>query len=385
MAESKGKKSLRADIRERGVFRIIAFLGFAVLGGWMLAPSAPFITSQIQHLIRGPVTESPISPFNYIPFAVLGGVLGAFTAAVLFGIFERAAKRWDRMDTGNKVSFLVAIFFGILASLPFVVLLQALQVNTVSISLILFGLALGFSALSAYALRSVDEILPWSKSRGKGKRSGIKILDTNVIIDGRIYDVVRNGFLEGEMYVPGFVLDELQYIADSHDPMRRQRGKRGLDVLRHMQGDFPLEVRIYDRLAPDATEAVDARLVRLARALGGDLVTNDHNLNQVAKLQEVKVLNLNDLALSLRPNVLPGEKLCLTVIREGSQPGQGIGYLDDGTMVVVENGRGHISETLDVNVTQVIQTERGKMIFAEVEPHEEDPQTRRRPAGPRRA
>jgi uncharacterized protein YacL len=228
----------------------------------------------------------------------------------------------------------------------------------------------------------MDEVLPWSKSRGKARRSGIKILDTNVIIDGRIYDVVRNGFLEGEMYVPGFVLDELQYIADSHDPLRRQRGKRGLDVLRHMQADFPLVVRTHDRLAPDVNEEVDSRLVRMARALGADLVTNDHNLNQVAKLQDVKVLNLNDLALSLRPNVLPGEDLCLTIIREGNQMGQGIGYLDDGTMVVVENGRPHIGETLEVAVTQVIQTERGKMIFAEVEPPDES--QRRRPQSPRR-
>ena len=137
-------------------------------------------------------------------------------------------------------------------------------------------------------------------------------------------------------------------------------------MLRHMQSDFQLDVRTMDRLAPEAGDGVDSRLVRLARAIGADIVTNDFNLNRVAALQEVKVLNINDLALGLRPNVLPSEHLPITVIREGNQAHQGIGYLDDGTMVVVENGKDHIGESLDVIVTQVIQTERGKMIFAEI-------------------
>jgi uncharacterized protein YacL len=195
----------------------------------------------------------------------------------------------------------------------------------------------------------------------------IKILDTNVIIDGRVYDVARVGFVEGQIYVPQFVLEELQYIADSHDSLRRQRGRRGLDILKLMQTEFNIEVGVHDRLAPDQGDGVDSRLVRLATALGGDLVTNDHNLNRVATLQDVRVLNINDLALSLRPNVLPQEHLDLNIVREGNQIGQGIGYLEDGTMVIVENGRAHIGETLEVMVTQVIQTERGKLIFAEVE------------------
>lgn len=185
------------------------------------------------------------------------------------------------------------------------------------------------------------------------------------------------------MYVPGFVLDELQYIADSPDPLRRQRGRRGLDVLRLLQADFALEVRSQDRLAPDMNDGVDARLVRLARAIGADIVTNDFNLNRVAILQDIKVLNLNDLALSLRPNVLPSETLEITVIREGNQPGQGVGYLDDGTMVVVENGRAHLGEHLPVVVSQVIQTERGKMIFAHLDGDDENA-TRRRQIGVRR-
>jgi uncharacterized protein YacL len=185
--------------------------------------------------------------------------------------------------------------------------------------------------------------------------------------------------LEGDLYVPGFVLEELQYIADSHDPLRRQRGRRGLDVLKQLQADFPMEIRVHDKLAPDLADGVDARLVRLAKILGADIVTNDWNLNRVAGLQEIKVMNINDLALALRPNVLPQEMLTISMIREGSQPGQGVGYLDDGTMVVVANGFKHIGETLEVLVTQVIQTERGKMIFAEVEGEEVPIEPQRKP------
>jgi len=204
-----------------------------------------------------------------------------------------------------------------------------------------------------------------------------------VIIDGRIIDLGRTGFLEGPLYIPGFVLDELQYIADSPDAMRRQRGRRGLDVLQLLKNDHQVEVRVHDHLAPDIGDEVDARLVRLARAMGADIVTNDVNLNRVATLQEVKVLNINDLALALRPNVLPSETMELAVIREGNQPGQGVGYLDDGTMVVVENGRSHLGETIQVVVTQVIQTERGKMIFAHPD-GDNDAFIRRRPTTPRR-
>jgi uncharacterized protein YacL len=157
-----------------------------------------------------------------------------------------------------------------------------------------------------------------------------------------------------------------------------------LEVLKHMQNEFPMEIRLHDKLAPDQGDGVDARLVRLAKSLGADIVTNDFNLNRVAALQDVKVMNLNDLALALRPNVLPTETLELYLSREGNQQGQGVGYLEDGTMVVVENGKGHIGDTVDVVVTQVIQTERGKMIFAEV-PGEPDINPQRRRTAPRRS
>ena len=310
---------------------------------------------------------------------LVGFIVGAGAGNLLSNYLERLTDRWDALSSGGKVTVFLGVFLGLLASVPFLFFMNALLAGQYAVLLAAMTvLILGFSTLSVYVLRSIDDILPWNRGQIRGRKRGIRILDTNVIIDGRIVDVARTGFLDGPLYVPGFVLDELQYIADSSDPLRRQRGRRGLDVLRILQADFQLEVRTNDRLAPEMGDDVDSRLVRLARAMGGDIVTNDFNLNRVAALQEVKVLNLNDLALSLRPNVLPSEMLEITVIREGNQPGQGVGYLDDGTMIVVENGRAHLGETLDVTVTQVIQTERGKMIFAHLDNDDGDPGGRRR-------
>ena len=344
-----------------------------------LGSLAPGIMNQLFQWIAPLVRRSTEAVENYpsagsfasiFPLAVLGGIVGAWVGSKAFNWMERTAERWDKMASGDKVTLFIGVFMGVVVSLPFLVLFESIGVSITFLPILIVGLVMGFVTISIYALQSMDEILPWSKNRGKTRRTGIKILDTNVIIDGRIYDVARAGFLEGQVYVPGFVLDELQYIADDHNGLRRQRGRRGLEVLKHLQAEFPLEVRVNDKYAPDPNEPVDSRLVRLAKALGADIVTNDFNLNRVAALQDVKVLNLNDLALALRPNVLPQESLNLTIIREGNQPGQGIGYLEDGTMVVVENGRPHISETVDVMVTQVIQTERGKLIFGEVKEDE---------------
>jgi len=318
-----------------------------------------------------------------IPFAMLGLIFGSYLGTRFLRAVERVSQRWEQMEAGDKVTFFLGIFAGLIASIPLLLLFQALEIPPISRAVLILAVTLGFGALSVYALQSMAEHLPWNRNRAPKRRSGIKLLDTNVIIDGRIYDVVRTGFIDGQLYVPGFVLDELQYIADSHDSLRRQRGRRGLDVLRHMQGDFQLDVRVHDRLAPDQGDGVDARLVRLAKAIGADIVTNDFNLRRVAELQEVRVLSLNDLSLALRSNVLPQETMELTIIREGNQIGQGIGYLEDGTMVVVENGKGHIGETVEVLVTQVHQTERGKMIFGEIEGEDEIKYERRKPTRPR--
>ncbi len=207
--------------------------------------------------------------------------------------------------------------------------------------------------------------------RGLRRGGSPKILDTSVIIDGRIADVCQAGFLEGPLLVPRPVLAELQRIADASDPLRRNRGRRGLDILNTLQRELRA-VQIYDEPDPHAGEPVDAQLVRIARALGASIVTNDYNLNKVAELQGVRVLNVNELANAIKPVMLPGEELSVHLIKDGKETGQGVGYLDDGTMIVVEGGKKYIGETLDTVVTSVLQTVAGRMIFARPKVLEKD-------------
>ena len=190
------------------------------------------------------------------------------------------------------------------------------------------------------------------------------VVDTSAIIDGRIAEIVESGFIYGTLVVPRFVLDELQHIADSSDTLRRNRGRRGLEILNRMQKEPGTPVEIVEDTVPNESE-VDAKLVALARARSGVILTNDFNLNRVAELQGVRVMNINSLANAVKPAVLPGEELRVRVIQEGKEAGQGVGFLDDGTMIVVEGGARHIDKDLDVAVTRVLQTVAGRMIFAQ--------------------
>jgi uncharacterized protein YacL len=190
----------------------------------------------------------------------------------------------------------------------------------------------------------------------------LKILDTSVIIDGRIADVCEIGFVEGTLIIPRFVLNELRDIADSPDPLKRSRGRRGLDILNRIQKGVNVDVEISEIDFPNVKE-VDAKLIKLAKLLKGKVVTNDYNLNKIAELEGAKVVNMNQLAEALKPVVLPGEELNVHIIKEGKEPGQGVGYLDDGTMVVVDNGKSRIGRKLRVTVTSVLQTAAGRMIF----------------------
>ncbi len=200
------------------------------------------------------------------------------------------------------------------------------------------------------------------KSKGSS-RSEAKVLDTSVIIDGRIFDICQTGFIEGALVIPTFVLEELRHIADSSDSLKRNRGRRGLDILNKIQNELNIEVQIYEKDFPDIAE-VDSKLLKLAQVLNGKIVTNDYNLNKVAKFQGVVVLNINELANAVKPVVLPGEEMTIQIVKDGKESGQGIAYLDDGTMIVVEGGRKNIGETKEVIVTSVLQTAAGRMIFA---------------------
>ncbi len=198
--------------------------------------------------------------------------------------------------------------------------------------------------------------------RNAGPERHYKILDTSVIIDGRVADLCETGFIDGTLVVPQFVLKELQLVADSSDSMKRNRGRRGLDILQKMQKMSGVDVLISDVDFPDVRE-VDLKLIELARTLTGKIVTNDFNLNKVAQLRGVDVLNINELANALKPVVLPGELMKVFILKEGKEYNQGVAYLDDGTMVVVDNARKMISKTIDIVVTSVLQTTAGKMIF----------------------
>jgi uncharacterized protein YacL len=198
---------------------------------------------------------------------------------------------------------------------------------------------------------------------GRKRGGGPVLLDTSVIIDGRITDIAQTGFLDERLLVPHFVLAELQYIADSSDALRRNRGRRGLEVLNLLQKEPLVEIEFIDDDIPDVQE-VDAKLIKLAKKRQASIMTNDYNLNRVAQLEGVKILNLNSLANALKPVVIPGEEMGVAVIKEGKEPNQGVGYLDDGTMIVVENGRRFISQTISVVVSSVLQTSAGRMIFA---------------------
>jgi uncharacterized protein YacL len=222
------------------------------------------------------------------------------------------------------------------------------------------GLLLGLRAGKDFTLSSIVKAF-----KSRAEEGYAKVIDTSVIIDGRVVDVCEAGFLEGSFIIPQFILQELQHIADSTDPLRRARGRRGLDVLHKIQKLNNITVKIVDEDFPKIKE-VDSKLVALARLLGAKIITNDYNLNKVAELQGVTVLNLNELSNAVKPVVLPGEKMNIFIAKEGKESNQGVGYLDDGTMVVVDNARKTINQQVDVIVTSVLQTTAGRMIFAKL-------------------
>ncbi len=228
------------------------------------------------------------------------------------------------------------------------------------------ALFLGLSGAAAGMIKRSDlgmlarEIRHGRRDRGGGERA---LLDTSVIIDGRVADVVKSGFIRGTLLVPRFILAELQYFADSSDGSKRERGRRGLEMLARMQKEETVRIELLD--ADPAGAGADGKLVVLARSLGVPIMTNDYGLNRVAELQGITVLNMNDLAKSVRPVVLPGEEINVRVIQEGKEQGQGVGYLEDGTMIVIENGARHVGGELAVTVMRVLQTVGGRMIFAQ--------------------
>jgi len=259
----------------------------------------------------------------------------------------------------------VSLFISVLLAFP-LSLLPGLwgDITPIAVSVFLALVAMFTMAIrGAEILQTFGMLIPTGAGAGMtSRRNGKVVVDTSAIIDGRIADISRAGFIPGTLVIPRFVLNELQHIADSYDSVRRTRGRRGLEMLTKLQKESKVPIEIAEMDVKDV-EGVDSKLVQMAKTLGYALITNDFNLNRVAELQGVQVLNINELANAVRPVVLPGEELEVRIIQEGKEAGQGVGFLDDGTMVVVEGGRRHINSRIEVAVTRVLQTAAGRMIF----------------------
>jgi len=299
-------------------------------------------------------------------WAVGGSTIGFFSSIAII-LVEMGMRRFSIRNLSAAVFGLIFGFFmaWVLTSVMRLIPMSLQLFSSLQIILILIFCYLGM----IIAMRGKDEfnlIIPYVKFVRQDKRDEIVILDTSVIIDGRIADIFQTHFIEGRIVIPRFVLKELQQIADSQDALKRNRGRRGLDILNKIQKNTALDVRIQEEDFPEVKE-VDAKLVKLAKLLGAKIFTNDFNLNKIAEFQGVSVLNMNELASSLRPVVLPGETMEVRITKEGKEYNQGIAYLDDGTMVVVDNSRHIIGQVTKVIVTSVLQTSAGRMIFARLE------------------
>ncbi|MDX2037374.1 MAG: PIN domain-containing protein [Isosphaeraceae bacterium] len=287
----------------------------------------------------------------------------------------------DLFTPRKRIQTISAVYFGLIVGLILSNLIQSAIEPTLELLNLSIGLQKAITGLLmiyicyvcvSTILQTKDDfrfIIPYMEFSKEVKGTRPLLLDTSVIIDGRIADVAETRVLDQPLIVPRFVLQELQHIADSSDRLKRNRGRRGLDILNKLQKSTGVEVKIHDGEIPElaGVREVDQRLVLLARHLGGRVVTNDYNLNKSAKLQGVDVINLNDLANAMKPIVLPGEGLVVKLIRRGEEPGQGVGYLDDGTMVVAEHGQTHLNETVRLTVTSVLQTSAGRMIFGKID------------------
>jgi uncharacterized protein YacL len=348
-------------------FLRILFAAVFAVTGWLLGREA------YTHMISLHVASQAWSIVLTIVVPVAGALAGVFLAPPAQALFENelnaVESAMQRLGPGEVMGGAVGLVVGLLvAFLAKSVLFEfvanagpagAYVANVFYLLLSIFAAYLGARIGAKQPFVAIGGVEP---AAATGPAAIAKILDTSVIVDGRVLEIVQSGFLDGPLVLPRFVLRELQLIADSLDGMKRARGRRGLEVLGKLQETVTLEID--ERDFPDT--GVDAKLLRLARERGARLVTNDYNLNRVAQVEGVVVLNINELAGAVKPVVLPGEELHVAIVRDGKEPHQGVGYLDDGTMIVVENGRRLIGEDADVQVTSVLQTVAGRMIFAKV-------------------
>lgn len=366
------------------VFRYLLTLTGLILG-FILSRSLSEIDA-IKELAAGKAGDLSII-IGIIIGTLLTGIIFYFLAPYLIrlilkisDVIENGLQKFPTMDilVGIGGLIIVLIVTNLLLS-PLIKLMAGQSDTLVMVALILIlaaNITVGIIGVK-FTMKRKDDIYSFfslTKKFGKDKknkgenRAGIsqpKILDTSVIIDGRIFDICKTGFVEGPIIIPSFVLEELRHIADSSDSLKRARGRRGLDILNQIQKELPIVVEISERDFPNIAE-VDSKLLKLAQVMSGKVITNDFNLNKVAEFQGVPVLNINELANAVKPVVIPGEEMQLTIIKDGKESGQGVAYLDDGTMIVIEGGKKHVGEHVEVIVTSVLQTAAGRMIFARI-------------------
>jgi len=340
------------------VFRIIGMVVFGLLGGYFGVDLAKVTTITIEE--------------GAVIFGLVGALFGlVLTPTITTRPMKALRTLLSQLDSRTLGSGLAGLSIGLviaaLSAFPLSLLPSPLGEVFPFIGVLLFG----YIGVAVFISRKND-IFSIFDGRGfsladrggkEGDKNRVILVDTSVIIDGRIADIANTGFLVGELLIPRFVLDELQHIADSADGMRRQRGRRGMEILADLQESNTIPVRISD-IDVEGTREVDSKLVILARQLSCPILTNDYNLNRVAEIQGVPVLNINELANSVKAVLLPGEYVEVKIIQEGKERGQGVGYLSDGTMVVVEDGKDHMNEDINSIVTKVLQTAAGRMIFA---------------------
>ncbi len=344
-----------------------------------------FIGLGLAALVFNLLDSIPGKPYTLLPEWTLITYIGS---GILFGIIflilskpilelalksaSEAEKKLSKLPPGVVLSAVIGLILGLVVAILLTQLvnfiLGEITVLAAVIDVVIYIICayLGIFIMVRHRPEFFDSGF-FKRSRDeKSKDLGLarpKLLDTSVIIDGRIFDICTTGIIEGELIIPEFVLDELRHIADSADDLKRNRGRRGLDVLKRIQSELDMPVKIVHAEVDEATE-VDSKLLFLAKKMDGIVVTNDFNLNKVAAVKGVRVLNINELSNAVKPVVLPGEDMLVTIVKDGKEPGQGIAYLDDGTMIVVEGGQNEYNKPVPVIVTSVIQTAAGRMIFA---------------------
>lgn len=343
------------------IFSRLALMGIFALLGWKLG------------FLLGPRIPSPIPlTRGHYSFVVsfLGAVVGFTTAPRLVTRPGQALHRQLKQTSVPSLlvsilGFVMGLLVSALLTLPLSLLPGQWGQFSPLAAAVVFGL-LGAALLHMHE-KEISVLLGLYRDDIR-KKEDLVLLDTSVIIDGRIADIRKTGFVRGTLIVPRFVLNELQHIADSSDDLRRRRGRRGLEMLNSMQTDGDVPLRISEHNVRNG-HTVDAKLIKLAQELDCPILTNDYNLNRVAELQGVRVLNINELANTVKTVVLPGETLQVQIMQEGKEPRQGVGYLDDGTMIVVENGERHMNREVEIEVTRVLQTAAGRMIFGNIKGH----------------